>query len=195
MKRIVFYAGLVVALFLLLTVFETLTSGDPFELSDFLVDLLEKALLAAAIVMTAYTAQEMREARTERNNLLDDLARARTEGDRWRDTARVHLEGLGRAIRAQFDEWRLTAGEADVAVLMLKGLSHKEIARLRHSSAATVRQQAAAVYSKSGLKSRAELAAYFLEDIFDSRAGNGGTQGSAISHSAPAYEEAVASGL
>ena len=51
---------------------------------------------------------------------------------------------------------------------MLKGLSHKEIAKLRNSSAVTVRQQAAAVYAKSGLSSRAELAAYFLEDLFPS---------------------------
>ena len=62
----------------------------------------------------------------------------------------------------------LTASECDVASLMLKGLSHKEIAQIRNSSAATVRQQAAAIYGKSGLTSRAELAAYFLEDLFPS---------------------------
>jgi DNA-binding NarL/FixJ family response regulator len=50
-------------------------------------------------------------------------------------------------------------------VLMLKGLSHKEIARVRATSEATVRQQAASVYRKSGLSSRAELSAFFLEDL------------------------------
>jgi DNA-binding CsgD family transcriptional regulator len=173
MKRIVLYAGLVVALFFALTVFENLTSGDPFVWFEFLFDLVEKAILASAVLMTVYMAQEAREARSERMNLIGDLAHARAEGDRWREAARVHIDGLGRAIRAQFDAWRLTSGEADVAILMLKGLSHKEIARLRNSSAATVRQQAAAVYTKSSLKSRSELAAYFLEDIFNGHSGNG----------------------
>ena len=36
----------------------------------------------------------------------------------------------------------------------------------RRTSEATIRQQAQSVYRKSGLTSRAELAAYFLEDLF-----------------------------
>ena len=49
---------------------------------------------------------------------------------------------------------------------MLKGASLREIAGLRRTSEATIRQQAQNVYRKSGLNSRAELAAYFLEDLF-----------------------------
>lgn len=199
MKRVGLYAGWVAILFVALAVFETLTSGDPFVWSEFAFDLVEKAILASAVLVTVYMAQEAREARNEREILLGDLAHARAEGDRWRETARAHIDGLSRAIRAQFDAWRLTSGEADVAILMLKGLSHKEIARLRNSSAATVRQQAAAVYTKSGLKSRAELAAYFLEDIFNGQSGNGNGNGELASRSvAPAvleYETAAPSRL
>jgi DNA-binding NarL/FixJ family response regulator len=78
---------------------------------------------------------------------------------------RQQVDGLSQAIGAQFAQWNLTAGEADIAALLLKGLSHKEIARLRDSSETTVRQQAASIYRKSGLGSRAELAAFFLEDL------------------------------
>ena len=48
---------------------------------------------------------------------------------------------------------------------MLKGLSHKEIADIRATSETTIRQQALAVYRKSDLRSRAELSAFFLEDL------------------------------
>jgi hypothetical protein len=48
---------------------------------------------------------------------------------------------------------------------LLKGFSHKEIARLRRTSEMTVRQQATAVYQKSGLGGRAELSAFFLDDL------------------------------
>jgi len=52
--------------------------------------------------------------------------------------------------------------------LLVKGLSMKEIADLRHSKEATVRQQATAVYRKAKVEGRQELASYFLEDLFDS---------------------------
>ncbi len=52
-----------------------------------------------------------------------------------------------------------------VARLLLKGLSHKEIATVRGASEATARQHATAVYKKANLAGRAELAAFFLEDL------------------------------
>lgn len=168
MKRIAMYSGFAVLLFLALVATETLGSGDPFSIVEFGTDLFEMALLAMAVVFTSFSAQEIREARIERNDLLDKLSAARADGEKWRSTALVHANGLSSAIRQQFADWRLTASESDVASLMLKGLSHKEIAQIRNSSAATVRQQAAAIYSKSGLTSRAELSAYFLEDLFPS---------------------------
>lgn len=52
-----------------------------------------------------------------------------------------------------------------MALLLLKGHSHKAIARLTSRSSQTARQHASAVYKKSGLAGRAELAAFFLEDL------------------------------
>lgn len=175
MKRTAIYSGLALALFLALVGMETIKSDEPFSLLEFSSDLFEMALLAMAVVATSYFSQEMREVRGERDSLIGKLSAARAEGEKWRSTARVHVRGLGSAIRQQFADWRLTAGESEIALLMLKGLSHKEIAEVRHSSAATVRQQAVAIYGKSGLSSRAELAAYFLEDLFpsDGERGNG----------------------
>jgi DNA-binding CsgD family transcriptional regulator len=163
MRRIIIFSGLAIALFLTLAAIEAIQAES---LEEFALDLFEKAILTIAVVATTYVSVELREMRVEHSALVGDLARARAEGDRWRAAARVHIDGLGRAIREQFDAWRLTASEADVALLMLKGLSHKEIARLRNSSEATVRQQAAAIYGKSGMASRAELSAFFLEDLF-----------------------------
>ncbi|MBW2281204.1 MAG: response regulator transcription factor [Deltaproteobacteria bacterium] len=75
------------------------------------------------------------------------------------------LKGLGDAIDAQFGRWKLTPAEREVALLMLKGLSHKEISAARESSERTVRQQARAIYAKANLSGRAALSAFFLEDL------------------------------
>jgi DNA-binding CsgD family transcriptional regulator len=108
-----------------------------------------------------------------RSRSLDiQLAAARAEARRWSEDARRWnqeaqnaLQGLGAAIDRQFDRWLLTAAEREVALLQLKGLRHKAIAELRHTSERTVRQQALAVYRKSGLSGRTDLAAFFLEDL------------------------------
>lgn len=87
------------------------------------------------------------------------------EAQRWRGEAQNVLAGLGVAIDRQFKRWALTPAEAEVALLLLKGLSTKEIAGVRDTSDATVRQQARSVYSKGALSGRAELSAFFLEDL------------------------------
>ena len=75
------------------------------------------------------------------------------------------LRGLGAAIDAQFDRWDLTDAEREVAMLMLKGLSHREIGAVRDTSERTVRQQAQAIYRKANLSGRTALSAFFLEDL------------------------------
>ena len=68
-------------------------------------------------------------------------------------------------IHQQFDEWKLTSGEQQVALLLLKGLSFKEIAAVRSTKEKTVRQQASTIYGKSGVDGRHAFSAWFLEDF------------------------------
>jgi DNA-binding CsgD family transcriptional regulator len=93
------------------------------------------------------------------------------ERDQWRASAQGALAGLGAAIDAQFESWKLTPTEREVALLLLKGYGHKQIAGTTNRSERTVRQHAVSVYQKSGLAGRAELAAFFLEDLLLPRDG------------------------
>lgn len=103
--------------------------------------------------------------RSEALVLERDLEAAQGEARRWREESRELLAGLGEAIERQFRRWRLTPAEAEIGCLLLKGLSHKEIAGIRNTSERTVRQQARALYVKAGLSGRSELSAFFLEDL------------------------------
>lgn len=109
-------------------------------------------------------------ARSALDATRDTLERTRAEAVAWRERNEATLRGLADAIDQQLDAWRLTPAEKEVAFLLLKGLSFKEIAQVRSASERTVRQQALAVYAKSGLGGRAELAAFFLEDLLVPRA-------------------------
>ncbi|MDT8370225.1 MAG: helix-turn-helix transcriptional regulator [Longimicrobiales bacterium] len=117
--------------------------------------------LATAIVLWRGWWRSTRSV-TELSRSLEARERER---DAWRRSAEHALEGLGRAIDTQFTTWHLTPAEREVALLLLKGHSHKAIARVTDRSAQTVRQHAAALYRKAGLAGRAELSAFFLGDL------------------------------
>ena len=76
---------------------------------------------------------------------------------------RAHFSEI---IKQQFEQWSLTKGEQQVAFLLLKGLSLKEISVVRNTKESTVRQQASSIYSKSCLDGRHEFSAWFIEDLF-----------------------------
>ncbi|MCP4915016.1 MAG: response regulator transcription factor [Oligoflexia bacterium] len=77
------------------------------------------------------------------------------------------LSGAQSLIEEMFTKWSLSKGERDIAILLIKGCSMKEIAETRGSSESTVRQQASSIYSKSNLEGRRELTAFFIEDLFN----------------------------
>lgn len=94
-----------------------------------------------------------------------NLARHEDELAQWRRRAQSLLHGLGAEIDRQMRAWGLSPAEREVALLLLKGFSTKEIATHLAKSERTVRQQCSAVYKRSGLGGRAELSAFFLEDL------------------------------
>lgn len=135
---------------------------------------LAEALLAAAalggalyLVRGAWALRRRLEAQTR------DFSAYRREMEAWRADARKHVEGLAREIDRQLGQWQLTDAEREVAFLLLKGLSSKEVAAVRGTSEKTVRVQSSAIYAKSGLSGRSELAAFFLEELLPPSGGEG----------------------
>lgn len=111
------------------------------------------------------TAAELESTRASLAVSRRDLAARVAERDDWRRRAEGALASLSTAIDEQFDAWKLTRAERDVALMLLKGEGHKQAAARLGRSERTVRQHAVEVYRKSGLQGRAELAAFFLQDL------------------------------
>jgi DNA-binding CsgD family transcriptional regulator len=110
-------------------------------------------------------SQSRAELKSQNSDLEHALETTRLESEKWRENARDLMRGLGAAIEEQFVQWELSPAESEVALLLLKGLSHKEVANVRGIAVATARQQAAAVYRKAGISGKQELLAFFLEDL------------------------------
>lgn len=104
-----------------------------------------------------------------------DFSAFRQQAEAWRTGSKKYLDGLSHSISLQMDQWQLSSAEKEVAFLLLKGLSLKEIAVARHTTEKTARVQSSAVYSKSGLAGRSELSAFFLEDLLPPNPATSGT--------------------
>jgi DNA-binding CsgD family transcriptional regulator len=127
---------------------------------------VESIIFLVAIAGTVLMWRQLDRTRT-------DLAGALVEAEHWKRENHELLNGLGAAIERQFLRWNLSSAEADVGLLLLKGLGHKEIAALRRTSERTVREQARSLYRKAGISGRSALSAFFLEDLLLPGAING----------------------
>jgi len=126
---------------------------------------LEMVAGLAALAGASYLLRDSLRLRRRLAMQARDFSAFRVQAAAWQAQARRHVDGLARSIDQQLDQWQLSAAEKEIAFLLLKGLSLKDIARLRGTAEKTVRAQSAAVYAKSGLAGRTELSAFFLEDL------------------------------
>lgn len=139
-----------------------LVAATLFFAFDIIVDLDAKDeswlhLFVESIVFLAISTvlfQELRRLRQLKAELSEERIR----------TARLSGELLA-VMRDQFAQWGLSPSESEIALLLIKGLSMKEIAEARQVKEKTIRQQATSVYAKSGYAGRHELAAHFIEDL------------------------------
>ena len=133
----------------------------------FEVGMVVVSLACIVILWRAWrrTATDLSRAQRSLDATRRSLEERRVERDAWRESAQTALAGLGVAIDRQFSRWALTPAEREVALLLLKGHGHKQVAALTGRSERTARQHAVSVYEKAGVGGRAELAAFFLQDL------------------------------
>ncbi|MEB4591016.1 LuxR C-terminal-related transcriptional regulator [Candidatus Thiothrix sp. Deng01] len=140
---------------------------------------LEALIILVSLSGVSYLIREVRQRRREIEALTKQLKITHADLSATRETldeTRASLSELdnkriqasrqyGEVIQEQLEAWDFTTSEKEVALLLLKGLSFDEIANVRDTKEKTVRQQATAIYRKSGLNGRHEFAAWFFEDF------------------------------
>lgn len=157
-----------IKLALLLIVFPAYQAWDLYQLfstgADFHV-VTEAVATLAFIAILFVVIRERRRAAKEFESLKASAEAAQRAAAERDEVSRQSTRHFLQTMQIQFDSWKLTPSEKDVALLLVKGLSLEEIAQARNSGAKTVRQHAANVYAKANLNGRHQLAAYFLEDL------------------------------
>jgi DNA-binding NarL/FixJ family response regulator len=128
--------------------------------------LFEITLMAVSFALIALLGAEVwRQARSNRQLKAELQALSDRRSAPGSEEMQQARHNLALVAERQFAEWDLTQTEKQVAMLLLKGLSFKEIAAVRETLEKTVRQQASSIYRKSGLNGRHAFAAWFIEDF------------------------------
>lgn len=126
---------------------------------------IEIVMAILSLVAFAYMLHSIRRHKIKLTDVSESLDQTKQE----LDTAQIQTQKLrgqfSEMIQQQFENWKLTNSEKEVALLLLKGLSLDEIAQIRHTKEKTVRQQASNLYKKAQVGGRHELVAYFFEDL------------------------------
>jgi DNA-binding CsgD family transcriptional regulator len=68
-------------------------------------------------------------------------------------------------LQINFISWKLTKSEKDIALLLFKGCTGKEIAEIRNTNYQTVRSQISRIYRKAKVKNHNQFMATLMEDI------------------------------
>lgn len=68
-------------------------------------------------------------------------------------------------VKLQMETWKLTDAEKEVAVLILRGFSHQQIAGVRQKSLRTIENQTASIYEKSSMRGKLEFISFFLTPL------------------------------
>ncbi len=157
----------VLVLIILLVVVDLITDSTKGVVTwHILVESLVALMAATGIFFLLYGSLRMKHSLRKEKDCVMTL---QAEAAVWREQSRKFIDGLKDSIHMQLTSWSLTPSEREVALLLLKGLSLKEIASVRKTKEKTIRSQCVSIYNKSGLSGRSELAAFFLEDLFDQK--------------------------
>ena len=70
---------------------------------------------------------------------------------------------------ARFNAWELSKAEKEVATLILRGLSLKDIASCRSVSIGTVKSQTSSIFKKTNTENRAAFLGLFIDEFVDDR--------------------------
>ena len=125
----------------------------------------EAIALVVAVAALAWIVQSIRIQSREIKMLNQQLEDARNlpvpDNARLVDARKT----LADIMAMQFSDWRLSKSEKEVGLLLLKGLSLKEISMVRGTAEKTIRQQASSIYQKANVTGRHSFSAWFIEDF------------------------------
>ncbi|MDX1697045.1 MAG: hypothetical protein R3308_02110 [Thiohalobacterales bacterium] len=126
---------------------------------------IEGGIFLGATLLFGWLLNDQRHQRRALEELRREIAAEQEAETQAPPEVAETRQRLGNLIQQQFEAWGLTDSEQAVGLLLLKGLSFREIAAVRETREKTVRTQASSIYRKAGVSGRHAFSAWFIEDF------------------------------
>ncbi|WP_461307988.1 helix-turn-helix transcriptional regulator [Albidovulum sp.] len=99
--------------------------------------------------------------------LRAELRRATAEAEADRARLGALRGAFDRLMHDRFEAWGLSAAESDIALLTVRGPRISAIAEARGVREGTVKSQLSTIFRKSGVHTRTEFVALFIDEFLD----------------------------
>ncbi|MGB1309731.1 MAG: helix-turn-helix transcriptional regulator [Leucothrix sp.] len=153
-----------------------LTGYTVYEVYDELTDLahgespltvwLEILIVSASLGFIFYITRLLYKNIKQQKQMAQSLKQVREQLHSSNQRLQQGKEAFRETIEWQLNEWQFTQAQKDISILLLKGLTIKEIASQRHVQEKTIRNHLSAIYEKSGLPGRHVFCSWFVEGLF-----------------------------
>jgi DNA-binding CsgD family transcriptional regulator len=157
------YSQILIAMLLLLLTFISYdTYVDHKSDAGKLHILLEVSLIMSVFATLVYTLRKYIHKNALNEKKLQSLA---AEHRDLKEKLTQYKQDIHSYLQINFTSWKLTKSEKDIALLLFKGCTGKEISVIRKTSYQTVRSQISGIYRKAKVKNHNQFMATLMEDI------------------------------
>jgi DNA-binding CsgD family transcriptional regulator len=140
-----------------------LTGANIFNIFFDLV--LELAILGLVIMMVNFVWKYFRDEEQTREIIRHDLEATKKIAQAFEKKSQGLVKEFQSYVHHEFNQWQLSQSEKEISLLILEGLSSKDMSQKRFTSERTIRNQCAAIYQKSKLAGKNDFCAYFLKEF------------------------------
>lgn len=152
-----------------------LTGYAVYEVYDELTDLgqgespltvwVEILIVCASLGFVFYITRLLYQNMIQQAQMKQTLQQVRQQLHSSNQRLQQGKEAFRESVDWQLNEWKFTQAQKDIAFLLLKGLTAKEIADQRFVQEKTIRNHLSAIYEKSGMPGKHVFCAWFFEGL------------------------------
>ena len=152
-----------------------LTAYAAYEVYDELTDLgqgespltvwMEILIVTASLGFVFYITRLLYKNMIHQARMKQTLEQVRQQLHSSNQRLQQGKEAFRETVEWQLNEWQFTQTQKEIAFLLLKGMSAKEIADERFVQEKTIRNHLSAIYEKSGMPGKHVFCAWFFEGL------------------------------
>ena len=157
---------LLTAIFLLIVADITFDFLEGLPMKDMVYDLmLEGTILFLVLITAKFVWKKFTFEKETKESIERDLELTKELATQWERKSNHFIREFQAFVLTQFENWKLSKSEREIAIHILQGKSSKDIAAHRFTSERTIRNQCRSIYEKTNMSGKSEFSAYFLNEL------------------------------